>query len=172
MMLIPYSAPHGLVITFGKYKWQTAQELMLKVPTYIDWLAREPCKEGFEQFQRALQELLQIFDSKPFVAVSCHGIQVDGTRCRKPVTRAAVCGTVLPPKWFCDECHVSYGFVPIKTFREAMAYLRSVGARTEFTAIEIVRYLAMAKGLTKPFTQKKILDFFHDPSENPGQNTK
>ena len=59
-------------VTFGKHAGKSVELLMLKEPSYIKWvLDKESPTGAMEKVKSHIQQLIQIFDAKPFTGKQC-----------------------------------------------------------------------------------------------------
>lgn len=136
---------------FGKYKGKAVAWVLLEDPQYFDWMGNNGMS-GNPEYIFAMQ-LINIFDSKPFINARCNG------RCggQNPVTRLTLyAGIYNGAYWFCDECDpydsgANPGkLTPIRTLSHAIGYRDS----------DLIKAMAIAKGVPQRKTKKALKDFF------------
>lgn len=149
-------------ITFGKYKGQSLEMLLLKHPDYIHWmLSQEDAYGAMKQAQDAAGTSIEIFDHKPFT-VGCHH-----QGCTHQVTRCSVyLGDISDPYWWCDdhEPHESganpYKLHTISTYMQALNYVQTFSTRRVSDYKSIIKDMAQAKGLPNRVGEKQAKEFF------------
>jgi hypothetical protein len=149
-------------ITIGKHAGESVAEVVLKHADYCKWLLDKDDASGvLERMRVEAQRLISIFDSKPILG-SCNG-----SGCAKRSVRfSAYRGNSELPHWWCETCSpylagASQGKLTIiKTYRDALDHVESTCGGTRGGYSEIIRAMAIAKGLPKRSGEKQIGDFF------------
>jgi len=105
----PPGTTPGRLITFGKYKGETIEELFFKDFAYLDWLVRET---NLDWVRTYLQQLPRVFPDK--IKIRCGENHHAGCKERKatrisvPVDRETGMGIVTPGAayFWCSECDI------------------------------------------------------------------
>jgi hypothetical protein len=150
-----------MYLKFGKHSDKSVEVIILKDPAYTAWIltVRDP-KGRLAIVKSEAQRLIRIFDAKPLVRIC------QGRECTNPATRLTVYSDyVYAPMWWCDDCDpYQMGsrdgkLSLIKTYYDA--FLHHNMYRTPKSALkDLVKTIAMEKGLSKRVGQKDAEEFF------------
>ena len=147
----------------GPHKGDIIETVIIKYPDFIFWLAERDPDPKFQWLYDAIQERVDIFDTKPFTNVQCAG-RIDGVECTSPVTRFSLYRGSSIPSFWCSECDplqlgASEGKIEIHTtYYDALWCLDRADANREQKQ-NLIRRLTEAKGVTGNLTEKKLVEF-------------
>ena len=149
----------------GKHRNIGIVEVIIRYPDYITWWNQRDYYPGFDWLDEHIEKRIGVFDRKPFSNAKCAG-KVNGILCTRPVTRATCYATNSSPAFWCDECDptqlgaTAAKLTTVKTYYEALTHARwCSGPQT--AQRDIIKHMAIAKGLKRPWTEKKIYRFLH-----------
>lgn len=146
-----------------KYKGELIEKLILDKPDFIAWLLAKPRLAQFTTTYEHVDACIKAFDAAPFTS-ACYGKRNE-RRCTEPVVRASLRPPSPDPYFWCATCSPTQrgaeGVLTIRTYREALGYVRDFcgGRRGDFRFL--VKALYKAKGLAGRKSEEKILEFFH-----------
>ena len=144
---------------------RSIEEVILRYPDYITWWNQQDRYPGFEWLDEYIAKRIGVFDRKPFNNAKCAG-KVNGLPCTRPVTLATCYATHSMPAFWCDECDPTQlgatvaKLTTVRTYNEALTHARCCNGPMTAQR-DIIKNMAIAKGLKKPFTEKKIFRFLH-----------
>lgn len=162
----------GRRLWFGKHHGTLIEQVMLKAPDYIHWCLRELPRERFRAELGHIEACMELFDAKPLTALCSEriGNRATGERCTRTggilAISLGVQGVVRPAGVVCDECVRARGRKAIadgliESYEGALSAAGGYSGRRECFR-RVVKAMAEAKGLTRPWTEEKVLAFFHD----------
>ena len=149
-------------VTFGKHSGKSVELLMLKEPSYIQWVLNQQSPTGnMATVKSHIQHLISIFDSKPFKGKKC-----SSKSCDKPVTRYTVYFDNLQPYWWCDTCDpyqlgANSGKLHLPNdYKSALLHVATFcqGRKPDYTYI--IKTLSQAKGLPDRVGESQAQSFF------------
>jgi len=148
-------------IPCGKHKDKSVEWVVLKDPSYIQWVLNEPSPRGWLiSFKQETLRLISIFDRKPFFK------QCSRPDCGGIATRASLRKDNPKPMWWCDRCNpydlilaperirIIYGYV------EALLHIKHVCGGRKGDLNYLIHALAEAKGLPRRVGEKQARGFF------------
>jgi hypothetical protein len=147
-------------VTFGKHAGKSLELLMLREPGYIHWLVQQSATGPLLALKSEALKLMKRFDAKPFNQV-CHS-----RTCKLGATRATVYGDNLVPYWWCANCDpyesgANAGKLQIvRTYADALSHVEFYCSGRKSDYVELIRYLAEAKGLPARVGEKQAQFFF------------
>jgi hypothetical protein len=147
-------------VTIGKNDGKSVEWLVLKDPSYIEWLLGAQASGKLLQLKHHAQNLIRKFDAKP-ISKRCYG-----QACSKAATRATVYLDNLVPYWWCATCDpyesgANAGKLQvISTYSQALHHVEYFCKGRKSDAAEIIKYLAQAKGLPSRVGEQQAQQFF------------
>jgi hypothetical protein len=149
-----------MVINFGKHTGKSVEWVMLKDPSYIEWILNEPNpKGGLIPVKQEILRLINIFDRKPFLR-KCTGCK------EKVAIRASFCDDNPIPWWWCNECEPDLSEIlkgrihMVITYRQALEHIHTYCGGRKADLNFLIHILAEAKGLPKRVGEKQAQSFF------------
>ena len=145
---------------FGLYEGQLLERVFLFYPAYALWLRNTLNKPSTQNIVKHIDWCIAELDEKK--------IQTKCTACRRPATRFSVFVGDWNPWPFCDKCDPFAGgadpskIIVFDKVEEMLKILQHYPSHTKRDVRKIVQGVAYAKGFSKPRTEKKIIEFFHD----------
>jgi hypothetical protein len=147
-------------LRFGKYRGQLLERIFLYYPDYAWWLINNLNQPTTKSIVDHLEWCIAEFNKKK--------IRVPCSKCGGEATRFSVYVGDWDPWPFCDKCSPGDGgadpskLIIFKNIDEVLRILRHYPSHTKRDARRIVQGVAYAKDFSKPRTEKKIVEFFHD----------
>lgn len=143
-----HTARANMILTVGKHRGKSVEEVVLKDPSYIAWmLSQADPSEALAQACDEARQLIGTFNGKPFVK-KCSG---DG--CDEMATRCTVYGPNVNPWYWCDKCDpyaagaTRGNLSEIRTYWDAIQHVNFHGDGRKSSLEVLIRNLARAKGL-------------------------
>jgi hypothetical protein len=150
-------------VSFGKHAGKSVEFLMLKEPTYIKWVLDQQSPTGaMAKVKSGIQQLIQVFDIKPFEGKQCWT-----KTCVKPVTRFSVYLDNLDPCWWCNTCDpYQTGANPGKlqapiNYQSALRHVELFCSGRKSDYADIIKMISQAKGLPNRVGELQAQKFFH-----------
>ena len=149
-----------MLVNFGKHAGKSLELLMIREPGYIHWLVQQAASGPLLALKKEAVALMKKFDAKPLNVV-CHA-----STCKLGATRATVYGDSLAPYYWCANCNpyqsgANAGKLQVvSTYAEALAHVEFYCAGRKSDYVEIIRYLADAKGMPARVGEKQAQFFF------------
>jgi hypothetical protein len=149
-----------MIIQHGKHTDKSVELVMLKDPSYIEWILNEPNPNGWLiTVKQEILRLINIFDRKPFIR-KCIG-------CKERVAiRASLCDDNPIPWWWCNECEPNLNEIlkgrihMVITYTQALNHIQNYCGGRKGDLDFLIRTLAEAKGLPKRVGEKQARSFF------------
>ncbi|NJL91944.1 MAG: hypothetical protein HC916_20815 [Coleofasciculaceae cyanobacterium SM2_1_6] len=149
-------------IEIGQHKGKTIMTLVLKEPSYIQWILEQSNATGdLLKIRNEVGRLLEIFDSKPILSKCC------GRQCKnKSVKFTGYVGNPFLIYEWCDECDpydagASFGrLVEMNNYQQALNYVEFYCGGSKKSCKEVIRHMALAKGLPKISRKAEVEKFF------------
>lgn len=149
-----------MMITFGKHSGKSCEKVVLTDPSYCDWLLKQRSGPALG-IQDEIEDLIHVFDTKPFVRKKC-----SGRDCSKPATRMAVYRDNLAASFWCDDCDphqwgaIAGNLQAVGNYRHALLYVETYCRGRRDDEKLIIKTLSQAKGASKRLTEKAAVRFF------------
>lgn len=144
----------------GTHKGKSMESLVLKEPSYVQWLlGQASATGGLLAMRNEAKNLVQAFDQKPY-KVRCWG-----TNCRRTATRLSVHGN-SDPHWWCDTCDpyqdgAADGKLQIfRNYSQALFHVEFFCAGRKSDYRDLVKSMAQAKGLGTRVGETQAKAFF------------
>ena len=136
---------------------------MLKEPSHIKWVLDQQSPTGaMAKVKSHIQQLIQVFDTKPFTGKQCWA-----KACKKPATRFTVYLDNLDPYWWCHACDpyqtgANSGKLqaPID-YRSALQHVELFGRNRKSDYTDIIKMISQAKELPGRVGEAQAQKFFH-----------
>ena len=147
-------------VTIGKHAGKSLELLMIREPGYVQWLVQQATSGPLLALKNEALKLMKKFDAKPFNQV-CHG-----RTCNLGATRATVYGNSLAPYWWCASCDpyesgANQGKLQVvRTYAGALNHVELYCSGRKSDYVDLIRYLAKAKGLPARVGEKQAQLFF------------
>jgi hypothetical protein len=149
-----------MVITFGKHKGKSAELILLKHASYVDWVLSQADASGnMKSLQRAFQCLIRRLDEKPF-AYPCDGCKQEATRASFYEGNPDLCYV------WCEDCDpYSSGanagkLTVVRSSEEVVWYVKARVSKYDSDIDDGIRAYAFAKGLPKRVGEAQAAEFF------------
>ena len=151
-----------MIINCGeKHKGRSVEMVIIKDPQYVKWVLETTNVSGpLLSVREEMIRLLNVFDGK-VLTKKCQGLD-----CNNVATGASVYKDNPNPMWWCNECDpYEHGALPgrlqiIETYVDALNHVRNYckGRKSDYR--DLIRSIAMAKGLGKRVGQEQAQEFF------------
>lgn len=150
-------------VEFGKHVGKSVEFLMLKEPSYIKWVLEQQSPTGaMAKVKSYIQQLIEIFDKKPFTGKQCCA-----KKCKQPATRFTVYLDNLDPCWWCNTCDpyqkgANSGKLqsPIN-YRSALQHVELYCRNRKSDYTDIIKMISHAKSLPNRIGEAQAQKFFH-----------
>ena len=147
-------------VTIGKHAGKSLEFLMIREPGYVHWLVQNASSGALFTLKEAAKDCMTKFDAKPMVHV-CHA-----SSCKLGAARASIYGNSLAPYWWCLNCDpyqagANQGKLQfVRTYADALNHVEFFCSGRKSGYVELIRYLAEAKGLPGRVGEKQAQFFF------------